>query len=325
MVQPNQNSSDSHNPSDPTSAEEHRPYHLPVMVDEVVAGLEPARDGWIVDATLGGGGHSRALLDRFPHARLIGVDRDPDALLQAPESERLSAVRGNYRDIASILSDGAFPDRVDGILFDLGVSSHQLDTAERGFSYRYAGPLDMRMGPDAGRTAGELVNEASVDELAGIFRRYGEERFAKRIAEAIVDQRPFADTLALATCISDAVPAATRRKKHPARRVFQAIRIEVNDELAGISEALEGAIEHLTVGGRIVVMAYHSLEDRIVKRLFVDRSQSCVCPPDIPVCVCGADPDVRVITRKPIKASEAEIAENPRARSAVLRIAEVAR
>jgi 16S rRNA (cytosine1402-N4)-methyltransferase len=325
MVQPIDNPSNSDIPSDPTSAGEHRPYHTPVMVDEVVAGLEPARDGWIVDATFGGGGHSRALLDRFPHACLVGVDRDPDALLQAPESERLTVVRGNYRHIASILSGGAFPDRVDGILFDLGVSSHQLDTAERGFSYRHAGPLDMRMGPDARRTAGDLVNEASVDELAGIFRRYGEERFSKRIAEAIVDQRPFTDTFALASCISDAVPAATRRKKHPARRVFQAIRIEVNDELSGISEALEGAIEHVTVGGRIVVIAYHSLEDRIVKRLFADRSLSCVCPPDIPVCVCGADPDVRVITRKPIKASEAEIAENPRARSAVLRIAEVAR
>jgi len=306
MVQPNQKQT----------------YHTPVMVDDVVTALEPAAHGWIVDATFGGGGHSRALLDRFPHVRIVGIDRDPDALGQAPESERLTVVRGNYRDIASILADRSLPDRVDGILFDLGVSSHQLDTAERGFSYRQSGPLDMRMGPDAGRTAGELINDAPMEELAGIFRRYGEERFARRIAEAVVDQRPFSDTVALASCIAEAVPAATRRKKHPARRVFQALRIEVNDELSGISEALDGAIEHLDTDGRIVVMAYHSLEDRIVKRLFADRSSTCVCPPDLPVCVCGAEPDVRVITRKPIKATDTEIAANPRSRSAVLRVAE---
>ncbi len=303
-----------------------QPYHVPVMVDEVLSAFAPvmttARETWIVDGTFGGGGHSRALLDRFPHARVVGIDRDPDAVGQAQSNERLIVVRGNFGDIGSILSESRFPSTVAGVLLDLGVSSHQLDAADRGFSYRQRGPLDMRMGPDAERSAADLINGSSEDELADIFRRYGEERFARRIAAAIVAERPFTDTVDLATCIADSVPSAARRAKHPARRVFQAIRIAVNDELSGLRDAVGAAIDHLSIGGRIVVMAYHSLEDRIVKRLFADRSETCTCPPDIPVCVCGADPDVRVITRKPIKASAAEIESNPRARSAVLRIAE---
>ena len=299
-----------------------RTYHEPVMVDEVLAWLEPAAAGWIVDCTFGGGGHSHALLRRFPLAHVVGIDRDPDALRQAEDHPRLAVVEANYRAIANVLADDRFPDRVDGILLDLGVSSYQLDASERGFSYRASGPLDMRMGPDAPRSAAELVNTASEDELADILRRYGEERFARRIARAIVQQRPFSTTGELAGCVASAVPAAARRAKHPARRTFQAIRIAVNDELAGLSDVLDASIDLLAPGGRIVVIAYHSLEDRIVKRLFADRSTTCTCPPELPVCACGADPDVIVLTRKVQKPSVDEVARNPRARSAVLRAAE---
>ena len=299
-----------------------RTYHEPVMVDEVLAWLEPAAAGWIVDCTYGGGGHSHALLRRFPLARVVGIDRDPDALRQAEDHPRLAVVEANYRAIADVLADERFPDRVDGILLDLGVSSYQLDASERGFSYRASGPLDMRMGPDAPRSAAELVNTASEDELADILRRYGEERFARRISRAIVQQRPFSTTGELAECIASAVPAAARRAKHPARRTFQAIRIAVNDELAGLSDVLDASIDLLAPGGRIVVIAYHSLEDRIVKRLFADRSTTCTCPPELPLCACGADPDVIVLTRKAQKPSVDEVARNPRARSAVLRAAE---
>jgi len=299
-----------------------RTYHDPVMVDEVLSWLEPAAEGWIVDCTYGGGGHSRAILRRFPLAHIVGVDRDPDALGQAEANSRLTLVEANYRAIADVVSDGRFPDLVDGILLDLGVSSHQLDEASRGFSYRASGPLDMRMGPDAGRSAAELVNTASEEELAGILWRYGEERFSRRIARAIVEQRPFRTTGELAECVAGAVPAAARRAKHPARKSFQAIRIAVNDELGGLSEVLDASIDLLKPGGRIVVIAYHSLEDRIVKRLFADRSTTCTCPPDLPVCACGADPDVIVLTRKAQKPSAAEVDRNPRARSAVLRVAE---
>ncbi len=299
-----------------------RTFHDPVMVDELLSWLEPVSEGWIVDCTYGGGGHSRAILRRFPLARIVGVDRDPDALGQAVADSRLTLVEANYRAIADIVGDARFPDLVDGILLDLGVSSHQLDEASRGFSYRASGPLDMRMGPDAARSAAELVNTASEEELAGILWRYGEERFSRRIARAIVEQRPFSTTGELAECVAESVPAAARRAKHPARRTFQAIRIAVNDELGGLSEVLDASIDLLKPGGRIVVMAYHSLEDRIVKRLFADRSTTCTCPPELPVCACGADPDVVVLTRKAQKPTAAEIERNPRARSAVMRVAE---
>ena len=299
-----------------------RTFHDPVMVDELLSWLEPVSEGWIVDCTYGGGGHSRAILRRFPLARIVGVDRDPDALGQAVADSRLTLVEANYRAIADIVGDARFPDLVDGILLDLGVSSHHLDEASRGFSYRASGPLDMRMGPDAARSAAELVNTASEEELAGILWRYGEERFSRRIARAIVEQRPFSTTGELAECVAESVPAAARRAKHPARRTFQAIRIAVNDELGGLSEVLDASIDLLKPGGRIVVMAYHSLEDRIVKRLFADRSTTCTCPPELPVCACGADPDVVVLTRKAQKPTAAEIERNPRARSAVMRVAE---
>ena len=297
-------------------------YHIPVMVDETVAWLETAANGWIVDATFGGGGHSRALLARYPNVRIIGIDRDPDALEQAFVDDRLTVVQANYRDVGSVLGTDGFPDHVDGILLDLGVSSHQLDIADRGFSYHSSGPLDMRMGPDATRSAADIVNTLDADEIARILRTYGEERFARRIADAIVAGRPFEDTSDLASCIADAVPAAARRARHPARRSFQAIRMAVNEELEGLRSFLESGLDHLANRGRIVVMAYHSLEDRIVKRTFVARSRECTCPPEIPVCVCGADPDLKLLTRKAIKPKPGEIESNPRSRSAVLRVAE---
>ncbi len=297
-------------------------YHIPVMVRETLAWLEPASHGWILDATFGGGGHSRALLDRYPDVRIIGIDRDPDAVEHAFVDDRLTVVRANYRDVPSVLGNHGFPYRVEGMLLDLGMSSHQLDTADRGFSYHSAGPLDMRMGPDATRSAADLVDTLDAIELARILRSYGEERYARRIAEAIVDGRPFRDTSHLASCIADAVPAAARRSRHPARRTFQAIRIAVNEELDGLRDFLGPGLDRLLPNGRIVVMAYHSLEDRIVKRTFVERSRECTCPPEIPVCVCGADPDLRVLTRKPVKPTPSEIESNPRSRSAVLRVAE---
>jgi 16S rRNA (cytosine1402-N4)-methyltransferase len=306
----------------PSPPQEPPRYHEPVMVDEVVDNLAPASEGWIVDGTFGGGGHAHALLERFPHVRVVGIDRDPDALGAAKPHPRLTLLRGNARDLVSLLADNDLPHRVDGILLDLGVSSHQLDVASRGFSYHAAGPLDMRMGPDALRTAGELIDTADVDELIDILRRFGDEPHARRIAAAIIARRPFASTTDLARCVAEAVPAAARRGKHPARRTFQALRIAVNDELAGIDEALTAGITSLVVGGRFVVMAYHSLEDRIVKRTFVEHARTCTCPPGLPECVCGAAPDLRLVSRRGIRPTDGEVARNPRARSATLRVAE---
>lgn len=299
-----------------------RTYHTPVMVDETVSWLATAQHGWIVDSTFGGGGHSRALLDHYDDIRIIGLDRDPDAVANAFTHDRLTVIGANYRDIGAVLDGPNLPDLVNGILLDLGVSSHQLDVADRGFSYHATGPLDMRMGPDAHRSAADLVNTGHEEELACIFRVYGEERFARRIARAIVANRPFNNTTDLASCIADAVPAPARRAGHPARRTFQALRIAVNDELSAISDFMATGIDSLAVGGRLVVMAYHSLEDRIVKRALIDRSKTCTCPPGLPECACGAVPDFVLVTRKAIKPSEQEIETNPRARSAVMRVAE---
>jgi 16S rRNA (cytosine1402-N4)-methyltransferase len=297
-------------------------YHQPVMVDEVLSWLEPAANSWIVDCTFGGGGHSRALLDRFPAVRIVGIDRDPDALFQTPDESRLSVVQANFGDVGSVLDRTGFPNQVEGILCDLGVSSHQLDTDGRGFSYHRSGPLDMRMGPDADRTAAEIINTSDEHELASIFRRYGEERSARRIARAIVERRPFNDTTDLATCIAESVPAAQRRGGHPARKVFQALRIVVNDELAAIERFMDESIHRLIPGGRLVVMAYHSLEDRIVKRSLVAKATVCTCPPDFPVCICGAKPEVRILTPKPVRPTSAEVERNPRSRSALMRVGE---
>ena len=309
-------------------------YHEPVMVDEVVEAFRSAPPGLIVDATFGGGGHTRALLAASNDRHVLALDRDPDAAAQVPPDPRLHFVAANFADLADVLTQhaGTILDEhgegplgghgVAGVLFDLGVSSHQLDEAPRGFSYRHAGPLDMRMGPDADRSATDLVNDAPVGELIHLIRRYGEDPFAVRIAHAIVAARPVTDTGHLAAVIADAVPAAARRKRHPARKVFQALRIAVNDELAALERGLEAAIRWLRPGGLVAVISYHSLEDRIVKRRFVAGAGGCTCPPDLPVCTCGRVAELRLLARKGLRPSETEVARNPRSRSARLRIAQ---
>ncbi len=319
----------------PASTPPPRRYHQPVMVAEVVDLLTPIESGVIVDATFGGGGHTEALLAALPNVSVLALDRDPDATSRVPVGTRVRLVTANFGDLARVLADpetvrwrhehGARdPDRghVAGVLFDLGVSSHQLDRAARGFSYRQEGPLDMRMGPDASLTAADVVNRYDVDRLSETFRRYGEEPNARRIAQSIVRSRPLATTSELAAVVAAAVPAAARRRRHPARRVFQAIRIAVNDELTAVATGLDAAIDALRPGGRVVVIAYHSLEDRIVKRRLVAGSKGCVCPPELPVCVCGNVAELRRLTRSALRPSDTEVAANPRARSARLRAAE---
>ena len=300
-------------------------YHEPVLVSACVEALAPAASGVIVDGTFGGGGHTRALLASYPLVTIIGIDRDPDALTNAPDDERVRTVLGNLSEMQRLVNDelGAPPDTrgtVDGVLLDLGISSHQVDTAERGFSYHRSGPIDMRMGADAKSSAGELVNELDRDELRNLISRYGEERYAGRIAGAIVDARPISNTTDLAAVIAAAVPAAVRRSGHPARKTFQALRIATNAELDALAAGLESAIDLLRPGGRLCVISYHSLEDRITKRRFAAGAAECVCPPELPVCVCERRPELAVLGR--IRPSEAEVAANPRSRSAVLRIAE---
>jgi 16S rRNA (cytosine1402-N4)-methyltransferase len=235
--------------------------------------------------------------------------------------EGVSLHCANFRTLELVLvKEGV--DELDGAVFDLGVSSHQLDVGERGFSYRSPGPLDMRMGPDAGFDAGHFVNEVDRGELVRVIRRYGEERFADRIADAIVRSRPIGDTAQLAEVVAGAVPARARDHRHPARRTFQALRIAVNDELAAIDAALDAAVRVLRRGGRVAVISYHSLEDRIVKRRFAAGAVGCTCPPDLPVCVCAAAAELRLVSRKAIRPAEDEVAANPRARSARLRVAE---
>lgn len=291
------------------------------MTREIVELFENVDGGVLVDATYGGGGHSRALLSAYPDLQIIGIDRD-DAAVARPAPDRVRLHQRSFSELGELLDELAVGS-IDGALFDLGVSGHQLDTAERGFSYRDPGPLDMRMGPDAPRTAADIVNEWSQDDLRRIIAKYGEERFAGRIAAAIVANRPIADTAQLAEVTRNAIPAATRRTGgHPARRTFQAIRIAVNDELGEIQTALETALDRLAPGGRCVVISYHSLEDRIVKRTFADLAQGCICPPEIPECRCDRSPEVRLLTRKPISPTVAEVNANPRARSAKVRAAE---
>jgi len=299
-------------------------YHQPVLVDEVLSIFEQTA-GLIVDATFGGGGHSRALLKSNPELRVLGIDRDLDATSRVPvglDDPRLHLVAANFGDLEKILAREAPSGDLAGALFDLGVSSHQLDSPSRGFSYHSAGPLDMRMGPDATHRASDIVNTWSAGEIAEVLREYGEERFAWRIANAIVKARPLADTVELASVVADAVPAAARRRKHPARRTFQAIRIAVNGELAALRDGLDAVIDCIAPGGRIVVISYHSLEDRIVKRRFAAGATGCTCPPDLPVCACATVAELRVLTRKAVRPSLQEIENNPRARSALLRAVE---
>ena len=281
----------------------------------------------VVDGTVGLGGHARLILERVgPGGRLLGIDRDDIALDEA--GRRLAGVepapllrRGDFRDLAAIAGEAGL-DRVDGVLLDLGVSSPQLDDPARGFSFRQEGPLDMRMDRRAGPTAERVVNELSQRELADVIRRLGEERWAARIAGFIVERRPLRTTRQLAAAVEAAVPrAAWPRDIHPATRTFQAIRMHVNDELGSLEQGLRGAVEILSAGGRLVVIAFHSLEDAAVKRFLAHESRDCACPPRQPVCTCGHRARVRILTRKPVRPSAEEVAANPRSSSARLRAA----
>lgn len=302
--------------------------HLPVLPEEVLALLDPAPGGIYLDGTVGGGGHARLILEASaPDGRLIGLDRDPSALRKAAEvlapfGERVALRHRNFSEAAGVLAELGIGG-LDGMLLDLGVSSHQLDEASRGFSFRGEAPLDMRMDPTVGPTAADVINTAAAEELARIFREYGEERFAGRIARRIVQvrqQQPLTTTRQLAELVRDAVPGGKAPARiHPATRVFQALRIQVNQELEHVSRGIAEAVDLLNTGGRLVVISFHSLEDRIVKRFFQEEARGCICPPRLPTCVCNHRPRLEVLTRKGVRASDAEVEANPRARSAVLR------
>jgi 16S rRNA (cytosine1402-N4)-methyltransferase len=304
--------------------------HYSVLLEESIQALQIRPDGIYVDGTLGGGGHSAAIASQLTTGKLIAVDRDERAISRAsarlePYADRVKLVHGNFRDIAGILDEMGISG-VDGMLFDLGVSSPQLDEAERGFSYMTDAPLDMRMDESESLTARDVVNTWSEERLKRILYDFGEERYAPRIASAIVKSRrekPIDTTGELVEVIRSAMPAAgLREKQHPAKRTFQAIRIAVNDELAAISDMLETGIEKLNPGGRLAVISFHSLEDRIVKNAISTRENGCTCPRDFPVCTCGFVQTLKNITKKPIIPSEKELKENPRSRSAKLRVAE---
>jgi 16S rRNA (cytosine1402-N4)-methyltransferase len=304
--------------------------HVPVLLTETLAALQPRPGGLFVDATVGGGGHAEKVLDlTIPDGRLLALDADPLAL----EASRIRLRRfGNRVSFARAYSDRMLDiareygfERVDGVLFDLGVSSPQIDTPERGFSFQADAPLDMRFGPGAERSAAELVNELSERALRDIIGEYGEERFAGRIARRIVEERasrPIATTSQLVDVVKRAKPRTHSERINPATRVFQALRIAVNDELGRLSKALPQTLDLIRDGGRLAVISFHSLEDRIVKQFMRQESTGCVCPPDVPVCVCGRTPSLQLITRRPLIASDDEIALNPRARSAKLRVAQ---
>ncbi|MGZ4471486.1 MAG: 16S rRNA (cytosine(1402)-N(4))-methyltransferase RsmH [Nocardioidaceae bacterium] len=308
------------------------PSHVPVLLDRVVALVAPPLEhpgSVMVDATLGLGGHTEAVLTRCPEAHVIGIDRDTHALERsrerlAPFAERVTFVHAVYDEIADVLAELGL-DHVDGVLFDLGVSSMQLDVRERGFAYAEDAPLDMRMNDTAGQTAADVLNTYPAEELARILKVYGEEKFARRIADSIVRERakePFTRSARLVELIREAIPAPARRTGgHPAKRTFQALRIEVNDELSVLRRALPAAIDAVGVGGRVVVMSYHSLEDRITKQAFAEQTRSDL-PPDLPFVPEGHEPALRLVTRGAEKASPAEIEENPRAASVRLRAVE---
>lgn len=305
--------------------------HQPVLLDEVLRLLDPARGEVFVDCTLGGAGHAQAVLDRMsPSGRLVGIDQDEVALAAARErllnyGDRVQLVHANFADLDRVL-ERCGTTWVDGILLDLGVSSPQLDIAERGFSYHRDAPLDMRMNQQADVDAAKLVNELSQAQLTKILREYGEERWAARIAQFIVrarEQSPLRTTGELVDLVKAAVPAKARQDgPHPARRTFQALRIAVNRELDVLATVLPKAVSVLREGGRLVVISFHSLEDRIVKSFFKEAENPCTCPPQWPACACGLKPTLRVLTRRPVTASDVEIERNPRARSAKVRAAE---
>ena len=305
-------------------------HHVSVLLQECIDGLNIRPDGIYVDGTLGGAGHSSQIAKRLTTGRLIGIDRDPVALEAAgkrlePYADRVTLVHSNFCEMAQVLQDLGI-DGVDGILMDLGVSSPQLDDGERGFSYMVDAPLDMRMNGQDALSAQTVVNTWSQEELKRILYTYGEERYAPQIAAAICrrrEQKPIETTLELVDIIRSAMPpAALREKQHPAKRSFQAIRIAVNDELGSVEKAMEVAIPLLNPGGRLAIITFHSLEDRIVKTAMNDAAKGCTCPPNFPVCVCGKKPKVKLISRKPIVSGQEELAVNPRARSAKLRVCE---
>lgn len=305
-------------------------HHISVLLNECIDNLNIRPDGIYVDGTMGGGGHSLGIAKRLTTGRLICIDQDPNAHEAAGKrlaeyKDRITFVRDNFGNIKSIL-DSLEIEKIDGMLLDIGVSSHQLDEAERGFSYQQDAPLDMRMNPDRPFSAYDVVNGYDEDELDRVIFTYGEERWARRIAQFIVKEReakPIETTGELVDIIKKAVPKGARKDgPHPAKRTFQAIRIEVNGELEVLQRAIDDVAARLAVGGRLCIITFHSLEDRIVKEVFRKQENPCICPPQFPVCVCGKKPLGRVITRKPILPSKEELEENPRSRSAKLRVLE---
>lgn len=301
--------------------------HVPVLPDEVVDGLQVEAGGRYIDATVGGGGHARSILAASsPPGRVLGLDRDPDALAAAAEqlseyAHRLKLVHASFANLKETARANGFVP-ADGVLFDLGLSSLQLADEKRGFSFTADGPLDMRFDPSSGGpTAADLVNQLSAEALAEILYRYGEERQSRRIARAIVDERPLETTGDLVRVIESTV-GPRRGRLHPATLTFQALRIAVNEELTALEAALPQAVQILAPGGRLAVIAFHSLEDRLVKRFMRRESKDCICPPELPICTCDHQASLNVITRKPIRPAEQEVSANPRSRSARLRVAE---
>ena len=303
--------------------------HISVLYEESIAALNVRNGGLYVDGTLGGGGHSYGILSGAD-CSLIGIDQDTEAIRAASErlkkfDGRFTAVNNNFCNIKSILAE-LNVSGIDGALLDIGVSSYQLDNPERGFSYMHDAPLDMRMNARGGKTARDVVNTYSVEELTRIFYEYGEERWSKRVAEFIVErrgERPVETTFELVDIIKAAIPQRARSEGgHPAKRIFQAIRIEVNDELEALKKAIADFTDCLNKGGRLAIITFHSLEDRIVKQAFADKARGCICPKEFPVCVCGREPEIKIISRKPVLPSKEETERNPRSKSAKLRVAE---
>ena len=302
--------------------------HIPVLFHETMEALAVRPDGVYIDGTAGGGGHSQAILDRLTTGRLLSIDQDPDAVRTVTErfagDPRSLVRRANFAQMAAVAAEAGIS-RADGVLLDIGVSSYQLDTPERGFSYHSDAPLDMRMSQE-GPTAADLVNRLSWQELAGIFRKYGEEKYARPIAQGIVkarEEESIRTTLQLAELVKASVPAAVRREPgHPARKTFQALRIAVNGELDKLSEGLDAAFSLLKPGGRLAVITFHSLEDRMVKQRMASWCEGCTCPPDFPVCVCGKKPMARLLYKRGLAPDAEELQQNPRSRSARLRACE---
>ena len=309
--------------------------HIPVLLKESVDILLAGRkivggEGVLVDATFGGGGHSRNLLEQSGSGvSLVAIDRDPEAALRAQSlllefASRFKLLAGNFADLSELLDDAGI-DKIDGLLLDIGLSSFQLEEGGRGFSFQSVGPLDMRMDPTTGEPASTIVNQADYKTLFKIFRNFGEEPYAAAIARKIVESRgqnPLLTTRSLASLIEDMVPLYKRSRRHPATLVFQALRIVVNDELNALEQVLNAGLKRLERGARMVVISYHSLEDRLVKRIFRQAAKGCVCPPRVPVCACGQKPSVKILTGRGVRPSESEIAQNPRSRSACLRAVE---